>query len=314
MRVLVLGSAAGGGFPQWNCNCRVCRAARVGDGRALARTQSSLAVSADGERWVLLNASPDLRQQITDNPPLHPKSLHLKTGARHSPIAAVVLTNADVDHIAGLLTLRESQPFVLYASGRVHDALDSNPIFGILNPQFVRREALPLGQPLALQDADGEEIGLTVEPFAVPGKIALYLEDPDAGDNFGTREGDTIGLCVSQPATGKRFFYIPGCAALAAPLVERLAGALLVLFDGTLFENREMVTGGLGHKTGARMGHLNISGPDGSMAAFEGLGVGRRIYIHINNSNPVLLEDSPERAVVEAAGWEVAYDGQEIVL
>ena len=309
MRVLVLGSAAGGGFPQWNCNCRVCRAARAGDGRALARTQSSLAVSVDGERWVLLNASPDLRQQITDNRPLHPK-----TEARHSPITAVVLTNADVDHIAGLLTLRESQPFVLYASGRVHDALDANPIFRILNPQFVRREALPLGQPLALQDSDGEEIGLTVEPFAVPGKIALYLEDPDAGDNFGTREGDTIGLCVSQPAAGKRFFYIPGCAALDAPLVERLAGAPLVLFDGTLFENQEMVTGGLGHKTGARMGHLNVSGPDGSMAAFEGLGVGRRIYIHINNSNPVLLEDSPERAAVEAAGWEVAYDGQEIVL
>jgi pyrroloquinoline quinone biosynthesis protein B len=309
MRVLVLGSAAGGGFPQWNCNCRVCRAARVGNGRALARTQSSLAVSADGECWALLNASPDLRQQITDNPPLHPK-----TEGRHSPIAAVVLTNADVDHIAGLLTLRESQPFVLYASGRVHDALDANPIFRILNPQFVRRQALPLGQPLALRAADGEDIGLTVEPFAVPGKIALYLEDPDAGDNFGTREGDTIGLSVSQPATGKRFFYIPGCAALDAPLVERLAGAPLVLFDGTLFENREMVTGGLGHKTGARMGHLNISGPDGSMAAFEELGVGRRIYIHINNSNPVLLEDSPERAAVEAAGWEVAYDGQEIVL
>jgi pyrroloquinoline quinone biosynthesis protein B len=268
-----------------------------------------LAVSADGECWALLNASPDLRQQITDNPPLHPK-----TEVRHSPIAAVVLTNADVDHIAGLLTLRESQPFVLYASGRVHDALDANPIFGILNPRFVRREALPLGQPLALQAADGEDIGLTVEPFAVPGKIALYLEDPDAGDNFGTREGDTIGLCVSQPAAGKSFFYIPGCAALDAPLVERLAGAPLVLFDGTLFENREMVTGGLSHKTGARMGHLNISGPDGSMAAFEGLGVGRRIYIHINNSNPVLLEDSPERAAVEAAGWEVAYDGQEIVL
>ncbi len=309
MRVLVLGSAAGGGFPQWNCNCRVCQAARAGNGRALPRTQSSLAVSADGERWVLLNASPDLRQQINDNSSLHPQA-----GARHSPIAAVVLTNADVDHIAGLLTLRESQPFVLYASGRVHDALDANPIFRILNPQFVRREALPLGQPLALQDADGEEIGLTVEPFAVPGKIALYLEDPDAGDNFGTREGDTIGLSVSQPAAGKSFFYIPGCAAFGAPLVERLADAPLVLFDGTLFENREMVTGGLGHKTGQRMGHLNISGPDGSMAAFEGLGGGRRIYIHINNSNPVLLEDSPERAAVEAAGWEVAYDGQEIVL
>ncbi len=195
MRVLVLGSAAGGGFPQWNCNCRVCQAARGGNGRALPRTQASLAVSADGERWALLNAAPDLRQQITDNPPLHPK-----TGARHSPIAAVVLTNADVDHIAGLLTLRESQPFVLYASGRVHDALDANPIFGVLNPRFVRRQALPLARPLALQAPDGEEIGLTVEPFAVPGKIALYLEDPDAGDDFGTREPDPpIQRCLSNP-------------------------------------------------------------------------------------------------------------------
>ena len=171
-----------------------------------------------------------------------------------------------------------------------------------------------LGQPLALQAADGEDLGLTVEPFAVPGKIALYLEDSDAGDNFGTREGDTIGLCLSQPATGKRFFYIPGCAALDAPLIQRLDGAPLDLFDGTLFENREMVSGGLSQKTGQRMGHLNISGPDGSMAAFAELGVDRRVYIHINNSNPALFEDSPERAAVEQAGWELAYDGQVIEL
>ena len=309
MRVLVLGSAAGGGFPQWNCNCRVCQAARADNGRAWPRTQSSIAVSADGIRWALFNASPDLRQQITENPPLHPRD-----GARHSPIAAVVLTNADVDHIAGLLTLRESQPFVLYASRRVQGALDDNPMFGILNPRFVRREALALGQALALRGPDGAELGLTVEPFAVPGKIALYLENPEAGEHFGTEEGDTIGLRISAPETGKGFYYVPGCAALDAALRARLEGTPLVLFDGTLYEDREMVAGGLGHKTGQRMGHMNISGAEGSMAAFEGLDVGRRIFIHINNSNPILLEDSPERAAVAAAGWEVAYDGQEIVL
>ncbi len=309
MRVLVLGSAAGGGFPQWNCNCRVCQAARAGNGSARPRTQSSIAVSADGIRWALFNASPDLRQQITENPLLHPRD-----GARHSPISAVVLTNADVDHIAGLLTLRESQPFVLYASGRVQAALDANPIFSILNPRFVRRETLALGQVLALKGPEGDELGLTVEPFAVPGKIALYLENPKAGDNFGTEDGDTIGLRISAPGTGKSFYYIPGCAALDAPLRARLEGAPLVLFDGTLYENQEMVEGGLGHKTGQRMGHLNISGADGTMAGFEALGVERRIFIHINNSNPILLEDSPERAEVAAAGWEVAHDGQEIAL
>ncbi len=310
MRVLVLGSAAGGGFPQWNCNCRVCQVARAGNGRARPRTQSSIAASADGRRWVLFNASPDLRQQITENPTLHPQD----DSARHSPISAVVLTNADVDHIAGLLTLRESQPFVLYASERVQAALDANPIFRILNPRFVRRETFALGRALRLQGPDGAELGLTVEPFAVPGKIALYLENPEAGDNFGTEDGDTIGLRVSAPDTGKSFYYIPGCAALDAPLRARLEGAPLVLFDGTLYENQEMVVGGLGQKTGQRMGHLNISGPEGTLAGFEALGVGRRIFIHINNSNPILLEDSDERAAVVAAGWEVAYDGPELVL
>jgi pyrroloquinoline quinone biosynthesis protein B len=226
----------------------------------------------------------------------------------------VVLTNADVDHVAGLLTLRESQPLVVYASRRVLGALEANPIFGVLNPKFVARETMTLGEPVALHDHDGAPLGLTVEPFAVPGKVALYLEDPDAGPGFGTQEGDTIGLHLRAPDSGAQFFYIPGCASVDPPLATRLRDAPLVLFDGTLYENREMVAGGLGVKTGQRMGHLNISGPDGTLASFARLGVERRIFIHINNSNPILLADSPERRAVEAAGWEVARDGQEIEL
>ncbi len=307
MRILVLGSAAGGGFPQWNCNCEVCRAARADDGRAVARTQSSIAVSADGERWALFNASPDMRQQINDNPALHPR-----VGARHSPISSVVLTNADVDHVAGLLTLRERQPLALYASARVHGALDANPIFKVLNPDFVERRPLPVECAQELCDRDGMGIGLSVEAFAVPGKVALYLENPEAGANFGTAEGDTIGLCVRQTGSDNAFFYIPGCAALDPPLTARLKGADLVLFDGTLYRDQEMVSGGLSPKTGQRMGHISMSGPGGSISAFSGLLVDRRVFIHINNSNPVLLEHSPERQEVERAGWEIAVDGQEI--
>lgn len=310
MHILVLGSAAGGGFPQWNCNGPLSRRARDRDDSvARARTQSSLAVSADGERWVLFNASPDLRQQFNDNPQMHPRD-----GLRHTPIACVVLTNADVDHVAGLLTMRESQPYTVWASQRVLDVLSANSIFNVLNPDFVQRKVLGLGAPQALSDAAGNDIGITVEPFAVPGKVALWLENPDAGPDFGTTEGDTIGLRIATTGGGKEIFYIPGCATLDAPLAARLKGAPLVFFDGTLFEDDEMITAGLGVKTGQRMGHISVSGPEGSIAAFEDLGVERRVFIHINNTNPMLIDDSDERRQVEAAGWEVAYDGMHLVL
>ena len=309
MKILVLGSAAGGGFPQWNCNSPLCQRARSGDAAAVPQTQSSIAASADGERWVLFNASPDLRQQLNENPAMHPNG-----GLRSSPISAVVLTHADVDHIAGLLTLRERQAFALYASDRVLEALAANPVFNVLNPDFVDRRAFSLDVPCALRDAAGSSLGLTVTPFAVPGKVALYLEDPDAGPDFGTAEGDTIGLKIAEEATGNHFFYIPGCAAVDDRLAQRLRGAPLVLFDGTLFRDDEMVAAGLGSKTGQRMGHISISGADGSIASFEPLDVGRRIFIHINNSNPILISDSEERRFLETAGWEIARDGQEIQL
>ena len=313
MEIVVLGSAAGGGFPQWNCNGPLSRRARAGDPKARPRTQSSIAVSADGERWALFNASPDLRQQLNETPQLHPES-DPTSSRRHTPIACVVLTNADVDHIAGLLNLRERQAFALYASDRVHDALKANPIFEVLDPALVERRPLPLVSTLPLAGPEGESIGLELEPFAVPGKVALYLEDPAAGESFGTQEGDTIGLRIGDTQSGTSFFYLPGCAAIDEPLAGRLRGAQLVLFDGTLYRDDEMITAGLGQKTGRRMGHVSIAGPEGSMAGFEALEVERKIYIHINNSNPVLLDDSPERAAVEAAGWQVAFDGQQITL
>jgi pyrroloquinoline quinone biosynthesis protein B len=310
MIIKVLGSAAGGGFPQWNCNCATCAGARAGKPGFVPRTQSSLAISANGIDWVLLNASPDLRQQINDTPEL---GAARDCGLRHSPIKAVVLTNADVDHIAGLINLREGQPFTIYGSDRVLATLAVNSVFTVVNPSHAPRVALPLDHALALTGA-GIDLGLTVEAFAVPGKIALFLENEAAGANYGSRAGDTIGLEVTNTKTGATFFYIPGCAEIDPPLADRIRGASLIFFDGTLYTDDEMLTQGLSQKTGQRMGHISMSGPQGSIAAFEPLNVERRIYVHMNNSNPVLDDNSAARKAVEAAGWEVGYDGMEVRL
>ena len=309
MQIRVLGSGAGGGFPQWNCNGRLSSAVRQGKPGFRPRTQSSLAISADGESWALLNASPDLRQQINDTPALWPRA---DGAARNSPIKAAVLTNGDVDHIIGLINLREAQPLSVYAADRVLATLAANSVFNVLAADKVPRIELPIGRPIAITGA-GVDLGIDVEAFPVPGKVALYLEDPSA-PGFGSRPTDTIGLEVRERASGRSFFYIPGCARLDAPLAERLRGAALVFFDGTLFTEDEMLRQGLMAKTGSRMGHMNMSGDDGSMAAFAPLDVKRRIYVHINNSNPVLDETSDERRAVEAAGWEVGYDGMEVRL
>lgn len=307
LRILVLGSAAGGGFPQWNCRCDNCRAAWAGEPGVLSRTQSSLAVSADGDHWVLLNASPDLRQQIEHLPALHPRH-----GARHSPIVGAVLTNGDVDHVAGLLTLRESHPLAIYATSRVHRVLRANSIFNVLDPGKVDRRDMRLGETTVLHSKDGADLGIRIEPIAVPGKVALWLEDTAAGPNFGTTAEDTVALRIGAGAS--HFYYVPGCAAMTPDLANRLRGAALVFFDGTLWTDDEMKATGTGVKTGGRMGHMNMSGAEGSLAAFEHLGVRRKIYIHINNTNPALLPASPQRQMVEKTGWEVAYDGLEITL
>jgi pyrroloquinoline quinone biosynthesis protein B len=186
--------------------------------------------------------------------------------------------------------------------------LEGNPIFNVLDRSRVSRLPLPLDKSFEVVP------GLRIEAFAVPGKVALYMEDETAGPSFGTQAGDTLGLGVSGPSGKDTFFYIPGCAAVDQSLAQRLRGAALVLFDGTLYTDDELIAQGLSAKTGRRMGHISMAGADGSMAAFETIDVKRRIYVHMNNSNPALREDSAERAAVEHAGWEVAHDGMEIKL
>ncbi len=310
LHVLVLGAAAGGGFPQWNCNDDANRRARANDPNIRPRTQSSIAVSADGKRWVVLNASPDLRQQINDNKALHPAADDPK---RASPISAVVVTNADVDHVTGLLNLRESQPFALYGHKRVLGVLAQNSIFNVLNPKFVDRHPLPLDVPLPLADKAGSPLGITVTAFIVPGKIALWLEDLNA-PGFGSQAGDTIGLMLTCADGSDPVFYIPGCASMPPELKDRLTGAALVFFDGTLWRDDEMIASGVGVKSGQRMGHMSCSGPDGVIDAFAELDVGRKVFIHLNNTNPLLIDNSPECAEAKAAGWEVAYDGMELTV
>jgi len=305
MHIKVLGSAAGGGFPQWNCNGRNSADVRQGKPGLKPRTQASVAVSADSRQWVLLNASPDLRQQINETVELQPAP---DGPPRNSPIKAVVLTNADVDAIAGLLTLREGQRLIVYGDQRVLDVLAGNSIFEVLDAKLVARKAMQPGENFAVEGPDGP-LGIEIAAFLVPGKIPLYLEDERAAQGFGTQEGDTVGLKVTEQATGRHFFYIPGCAKLDEPLRARLKGAPLVFFDGTLYTNDEMVEQGLMNKTGDRIGHMNMSGPSGTIAAFADLGVKRKVFIHINNSNPALRDDGPERKAVEEAGWEISYDG-----
>ncbi|HTW68428.1 MAG TPA: pyrroloquinoline quinone biosynthesis protein PqqB [Acetobacteraceae bacterium] len=305
MRVRVLGAAAGGGFPQWNSNAPACRRARSGDPLACPRTQASIAVSIDGEHWFLFNASPDLRQQIEATPCLQPRH-----GLRSSPIAGVVLTGGDVDAIAGLLTLRERHGFTIYATAAILEVLDANPIFDVLARDIVVRQPVRLGEQTVLLLPDGNLSGLSVELFAVPGKVPLYLEDGTAPPIV---ESDTT-VAATISGMGRHLFFVPGCARMSETLAHRLQGADAVLFDGTLWTDDEMLRSGVGSKTGQRMGHMSVSGPNGTMAAFRTIDVRRKVLLHINNSNPILLDDSPERAAVTAAGWEVAFDGMEIDL
>ena len=308
LRVVVLGAAAGGGVPQWNCGCEVCRAARDGH-RELQSTQASVAFSADGAHWYLINASPDLRQQLIATPQLHPKPGAL----RHSPVAGVILTNGEIDAVAGLLSMREGSPFAIYAHPKVLAILKSNSIFNVLSENNVRRVPVDIDRPFEPTLPDGSASGLEVEAFTVPGKGAWYLEGkahPGGSDGA----GDTLGLRIREKASSKYFYFIAACAHVTPELKARLKGAPLVFFDGTVWRDDEMIAAGLGAKTGQSMGHIAMSGSEGAIEALKGLTIDRKIFLHINNSNPALLAGSNERKLAESAGWQIPADGTEIVL
>jgi pyrroloquinoline quinone biosynthesis protein B len=308
LRVVVLGAAAGGGVPQWNCGCGICRAAR-GDHPGLRSTQASVAISADGDHWFLINASPDLRQQLLATSQLHPKAGLL----RHSPVAGVILTNGEIDAVAGLLSMREGSPFTIYAHAKVLAILKANSIFNVLNEKNVRREPIELDRSFEPTLPGGAPSGIEVLPFALPGKAAWYLEGkahPGGSDDA----GDTLGLRILDKATGKYLYFLAACAEVTDELKSRLAGAPLVLFDGTVWRDDELIAAGLGNKTGQAMGHIAMSGERGAIEALAGLDIGQKLFLHINNSNPALLQGSAERKIAEAAGWQIPSDGTEIVL
>lgn len=294
---MLLGAAAGGGFPQWNCWCPMCEATRTSPGRARRRTQSSIAVSTDGRRWFLCNASPDVREQMERLP------ADRTTDVRRSPVERIVLTDAEIDHTLGIVLLREGQELHLCATRAVLDTLERDSRILAITRAFaqVTVSELALDAPAPLLYREGEPSGLEVEAFAVPG-------DPPRFAGASAR-GHTVGLIVHDRMSGGTCAYVPGCGAVGAELRERLGAADVLLFDGTFWSDDELIALGVGTRRARDIGHVPISGDGGSLAALAGLPCQWKVYTHINNTNPILLEDSPERASVRGMGWDVGADG-----
>jgi len=304
MRLRILGSAAGGGLPQWNCACPNCTEARNRSGRVKPRTQDAMAVSA-GDAWFLLNASPDILRQLEAFPDLHPRS------PRASPFQGIVLLNGDLDHVLGLFSLRESTPLVIYATDAVRRGLVSgNVLFRTLQrfPEQVTWKRLELDVRTELSGLDGATTGLSITPVALPGKVPKHLEGiapPSPEDN--------IGLWIRDERRG-RLVVVATAAGAGGDFIRRLSGADACLFDGTFWSSDELIRLGLSSARAEDMAHLPIGGEAGSLELLLGLDVPRKIFTHINNTNPILVPGSPERRKVEDAGWQVAEDGEEIAL
>lgn len=299
MKLLVLGSAAGGGFPQWNCNCRNCDGVRRGSIRAWPRTQSSIAVSVNGHDWVLFNASPDILTQIRANACLQPARAVRDTG-----IAGVVLMDAQIDHTTGLFMLREGKPLDVWCTRQVHEDLTTgNPVFNVLSHFCtVRWHALQVEPPTAFTVP--AVAGLRFTPVPLASKAPPY-----SPHRHEAHAGDNIGVLIEDAASGKKVFYAPGFGAMQPHLEPYLADADCLLLDGTFWTDDEMIRLGLSRNTARAIGHLPQSGPGGMLELLARFDKPRKILIHINNTNPILDEDAPERATLQRAGVELAWDG-----
>ncbi|MAD00520.1 pyrroloquinoline quinone biosynthesis protein PqqB [Pseudomonas abyssi] len=303
MHVQILGSAAGGGFPQWNCNCRNCDGLRRGTLNAKARTQSSIALSDDGVNWILCNASPDIRTQLEQTPVLQPAR-----SVRDTAIRAIVLMDSQIDHVTGLLTLREGCPHEVWCTDMVHEDLQTGfPLFPMLSHWNggLQRRRIGLGEPFRIPACPALEfLPIPLRSAAPP--YSPHRNDPHPGDN--------IGLLVRDTNTGGVLFYAPGLGQPDDGLLATMRDADCLLVDGTLWRDDEMAFAGVGDKLGSEMGHLQQSGPGGMIELLDAQPASRKVLIHINNTNPILDEDSAERAELVAHGIEVAHDGMQIVL
>ena len=303
MKIRVLGAGAGGGFPQWNCNCDNCRRLRQGQLNGKARTQSSIAISTDNRNWLLFNTSPDIRAQLEAFPAIQPKE-----GIRDTGIKAILLIDSQIDHTTGMLMLREGKPLEVYCTEMVRQDLTTGfPLFTMLKDYCTVNH-----HPIACDET----------PFMIPGieDIRIYAHalkskaPPYSPHRHDPHQGDNIGVIIEQISTGKTLYYSPGLGEIEPHVLAAMQRVDCLMVDGTFWTDDEMVQQGISHKHAREIGHLPQSGPGGMIEVLNGVAKARKILIHINNTNPILDEDSPQRKTLDAAGIEVAYDGLEIDL
>jgi len=313
MHVRILGSAAGGGFPQWNCACQNCSRLRAGTLHSQPRTQAQIAVDLGQERWCLLNASPDLRSQIEATPDLHPRAA-MGNNSRISPIAAVVLTSGDLDNTLGLLLLREFQPLQIYATPSVQEiTAEENTFFRMLRrvrSQAVWNDVVPGG--VFHPGSDSQVSAVRFEAISLPGGYPEYVDAERAAELPAAES--VVALEIQAVSSGRKLIYCPALPEISDDLLARFAACDLLLLDGTFWSDDELIRVAGGRRTAQRMGHVPIAGPEGSLERLRAITHPNKVYIHINNTNPILDEDSVEFAQLTAEGWTVAHDGMHFTL